>query len=377
MIPVLFRKFSTAAKLLTTDPKAFRGRMVLNREKYKNRNVVPQDQRTVTQELAPLLKKISDKNWQRILLCGDSAFQGAVRELAPDSTKWKWISLRGEDVLKGATPLSGADFASLDAILVGGRDVKTAYPAILKILKKKNLSIPVLWEGADFEFGGSTIPVPTEAEDADFYLFNHYGEFFGAKEPVLVNVRVRDWSSRYENQVLLSPGETFHLRLSDALPVRVGPAVFEVFTHHPQLTRKRHRRWRVWSDLHWKGSITSLHGGHDYGPATEESTIVAASLITSGKIVATIPNYEMDMQSHEIPLTQMTVDGVEIVKRNQNVPLEEVVFEKRKPTEGFANVGLSFRGYGCCFWYLFEEAQGGLNTQRRQYSSETTWHPRR
>ena len=81
-----------------------------------------------------------------------------------------------------------------------------------------------------------------------------------------MQVTSSDQRHRRERLILMRPQETVHLALDELLPEREGTAVIEVRTTHPALTGNRHPRWRVWADLFWKDSFTSLHGAHNYGP---------------------------------------------------------------------------------------------------------------
>jgi hypothetical protein len=239
-------------------------------------------------------------------------------------------------------------------VLLGGAGMQTGYIETLRILKKSKLVLPLIWVGQNFEFGGSTISLSSPIEDADFYLFHHYSQFFQVRDPLLVKIHVRDAFSSYHKNVILEPDETLRINLNEVFPQRRGPSVVEFSTTHPVLTRRRHRRWRVWADLYWQESMASLHGAHDYGPSIDTSTVTSPEILENGRVIITIPNYYLDMKPLDQEFTVLNGDETSTARRDPLKPVEEFEFTTGRYGPKHPYIGMRFNGYGDNFWTLFE-----------------------
>lgn len=365
MMKITAKSFLTAFYLLRHDRKKFietlNNKILISR----NSKVTPQDQRTVSQSIEDIIQVIKKNNYSKLVIFSDSTFRTEFVTKFPDANNWKWCSCFASDLVKGASQfLNVSGLESIDAVVVGGKEVKSTYVQSLSFLKRKSLNKPILWVGNDFEFGGSTIPVPSDIDDAEFYLYNHYENFFLSKDPLLVKTLIRDSESEIAKLQILAPNETLHLRLREILPQNKGPISVEFSTTHPVLTRRRHRRWRVWADLFWKGSITSLHGAHDYGPSYKQNFLTQIPFHKSGKVVVTLPNYDLNMSELEKDVTIIQNDVRKIIRRNPALPLEEISIDANSQFSAPPNIEQAIKiqhfGYGENFLYFFEKANDFL-----------------
>jgi hypothetical protein len=292
------------------------------------------------------------------IVYGDSAFRESVADAMPH-VQWTWISHRERDLLSGAGLPTTMDFTLHDVVVVGGADVKTAYLNALRWMGHSTAIIPVLWVGENFEYCGSTMPIPTQIESADVYLFHHFADFFPIKDPLLVRWTATDQATRTERYLLVNPQETIHFSLDELLPGRQGPAVVEVQTTHPALTGNRHPRWRVWADLFWRGSLTSLHGAHDYGPDHVCESRIPMSQCPVGTLTITLPNYETHLSSAGADV-RWTRDGhTDSFTRDASVAIEELaVTTQPTPAGGYPFLGYRYHGHGTTYWYSFEDSAG-------------------
>jgi hypothetical protein len=309
---------------------------------------------SVDQDLATVATELRRRAVRTGVVYGDAEFHRALAEVASDIA-WDWVSHRDIDVLAGAA-LPGTDAATIhDAVVVGGADVKTAYVNALRWMERSGTVTPVFWVGQNFEFCGSTLPIPAEVESADIYLFNHFSHFFPIKDPLLVRVASSDRRSHHERFVLVRPQETIHFSLDDLLPERDGTAVIEVRTTHPALTGNRHPRWRVWADLFWKDSLTSLHGAHDYGPDRVCESRIPLSECPSGSIVVTLPNYDRLLSASDSAVRWAQGHEKGSFARDGSLAVEQITVSRNGDTDEKARFwGYRFQGYGTSYWFAFE-----------------------
>ena len=133
---------------------------------------------------------------------------------------------------------------------------------------------------------------PSEALDADIFLFHPWDAFAGMKEHVLAKIDFFDETQTETFQRILAPNETIQFRLSEILPGTNGASGLYVETYHPRLIGRRNHRWRVWADVLTERSLTSLHGSHDDGTATARSQfIVDMAPSHTDRLTITLPNY--------------------------------------------------------------------------------------
>jgi hypothetical protein len=191
--------------------------------------------------------------------------------------------------------------------------------------------VPVFWVGQGFEYCGSTIPIPAEVDAADIYLFHHFADFFPIKDPLLVRVTSADERTHHERFLMMRPQETVRFTLDDLLPDRVGTAVIEVRTTHPALTGNRHPRWRVWADLFWRDSLTSLHGAHDYGPDHVCESRIPLSELRSASLVLTLPNYDHRLSDSDSEVHWTRGTGKGTFARDGDRTIEQINVAKETP----------------------------------------------
>lgn len=309
---------------------------------------------------------------QRVILWAEGT---EARDRVQDRTAVviQWISDRLADQSHGAQPsteLGRGDVGLPDAFVVAGEDLGAKYSSVLRLLDLRDDVRPVHWIGGPFEFAGSTLPVPKEVEDAHFHLFHHFLDFFGVKEPLLVRIRVQTPGREpVEELHLLKPRATLTVRLSDLVPQRDGPTVVEFICTHPVLSRGRHRRWRVWADVFYRGSMSSLHGAHDYGPSTWSESRIPLSEMMPGSLAVTFPNYEKRLSSAERSLRWGAEGSWKSDRRSSDDPVEQRNWSVGRTHRGFAHY--CHLGYGDSFWYNFGEGTNAM-TGRIMSNHQTT-----
>jgi hypothetical protein len=313
---------------------------------------------SIDQDLATIAAQVLERAVATGVAYGDAEFRAALAGATPGIT-WDWVSHRDSDVLLGAALPATKDSHRYDVIVVGGADVKTEYLNALRWVERAGKVTPVLWVGQNFEFCGSTIPIPAEVESGDIYLFHHFADFFPIKDPLLVRVTSADSRSHHERFVIIRPQETVHFTLDDLLPDREGTAVVEVRTTHPALTGNRHPRWRVWADLFWKDSLTSLHGAHDYGPDHVCESRIPLSELQSADLVLTLPNYDRRLSDSDSEVHwkrgaekgTFSRDGSRVIQQ-----IDVPAAPRHEVDPGFW--GYRYQGHGTSYWFAFDEGSG-------------------
>jgi hypothetical protein len=313
---------------------------------------------SIDQDLAAVVAQVRERAVRTGVVYGDAEFRDALMAATPEVI-WDWVSHRDSDVLAGAALPATQDLHRYDALVVGGADVKTAYLNALRWVERGDSVTPVFWVGQSFEYCGSTIPIPAEIEAADIYLFHHFSDFFPIKDPLLVRVTSSDSQSHHERFLMMRPQETVHFTLDDLLPDREGTAVIEVRTTHPALTGNRHPRWRVWADLFWKGSLTSLHGAHDYGPDHVCESRIPLSELRSANLVLTLPNYDhrLSDSDSEVHWARGTNKGT--FPRDASRTIQQVNVQPEAHGETHPGFwGYRYQGHGTSYWFAFDEGSG-------------------
>jgi hypothetical protein len=262
-----------------------------------------------------------------------------------------WTSHLVEDLSRGAVMPDHANLSTADAIVVAGPEAKLAYVNVLRRLVDALETPPVLWADAGWEFCGSQLTVPARVTDADIYLFHHFDAYFQVKDPLLVRVVASDEGSSHERSFVIQPRATARLTLDELLPERHGPAVVDVATIHPVLTRGRHQRWRLCADVHWADSLTTLHGAHDFGPSRRVESRRPIGDLRSGSVVVVSPSPRIDGTAE----TLVTVGATETtVVRDESTGASEITFDRT--TAPGAIYGYAYTGAGTPFWYGFAES---------------------
>jgi hypothetical protein len=353
-----------AVATLRSDPGLF-GMKLKQRWRQRNHQAPAAPSDAPRQKVASIGQDINDVVAQLCkleartgIVYSDIEFRDALRGACGDVT-WEWVSHRDSDVLDGASLPATMDLTNYDAVVVGGTDVKTAYLNALRWVERSGKVTPILWVGEGWEYCGSTLPIPAEVEAGDIYLFNHFADFFPIKDPLLVNVTSTDARSHHERFVLMLPQQTEHFTLDDLLPDREGTAVIAIKTTHPGLTGNRHPRWRVWADLFWKDSLTSLHGAHDYGPDHVCESRLPVSDLTSASLVLTLPNYDhrLSDSDSEVHWTRGGVKGSFV--RDAARTVEQItVTPQAENAEQPGFWSYRYQGHGTSYWFAFDEGSG-------------------
>jgi len=320
----------------------------------------PQRPRTasVDRDLAEVVAELQRRALRQGVVYGDPEFRDQLAE-ATSAIDWRWVSHRDVDILAGAELPRAEHFTGQGVIVTGGEDVKIAYINALRLIGRGAEVPPVFWVGKNFEYCGSTLPIPAEVDAADIYLFNHFADFFPIKDPLLVRVTAADQSNVIERFLVIQPQETMHVTLSELLPERRGAAVVEIRSTHPALTGNRHPRWRVWADLSWRKSFTSLHGAHDFGPDRVCESRLPLSEFCTGKLVLTLPNYALRI-TNSVGDVHWTCGGERgSYVRNSSLPVEEISMPARSTPDGAGGFfGYRYHGHGTSYWFAFEEDNG-------------------
>lgn len=355
------RSLRKAVEMLRSNPRLLVRRIgELSTTKTSVPAPAPQDRisRSVDDVVAALRAEAPSK----LVAYGDSPLVATITSALPSSVV-TWVSHDAADLLAGAIALADAPLSSVDAIVVGGPDVGTGWSSLLRELLDCP-AVPALhWVGSNWEFCGSQIPLPAEAEGADIFLFNHFPDYFQVKDPLLVRIDAADANSTLHTSRIVRPHESLRLALSDLLPDRSGPPVVDVRCEHPTLTRGRHHRWRVCVDVHWKGSFTTLHGGHDYGAAHAVESRRPSSDLRRGEVAVVLPNPTIGPGVADVQLTSPAD------RRSAQVSLDRPVNQISFPPAATLGIeagrgvyGYSYRGSGTPFWFSLGETPAGRPT---------------
>jgi hypothetical protein len=321
----------------------------------------------ISQTLDQALAWIAADSAKTVLVSGDRAFFEAAKAKGGALT-FTWTSCLVEDLQQGAANPDLVDFSQFDAVLCGGREAGLSFRHAVSRMGEVDPDRPVHWVGNDWEFCGGTLPVPSEASDADALLYCHFQHFFGIKDPLQYRVEIYHGAERKHFHRIMQPNESLVIRLSDHFPTRTKPACIAVFVSHPILTRGRHYRLRVCADVFWRDSFTTLHSAHEFkrSPSHKFEFRASKELVRSGELVFTVPNYAHDLGEDR---NLITIDGAkaETRERDPGAYLEEVKFARNGGSEPF--FGWKYRGYGGSFWYSFEGQQACRDGHRGSLSA--------
>jgi hypothetical protein len=321
----------------------------------------------ISQSLDDVLGWLALDRAQRILVSGDRAFFDAVKARGAGLST-TWTSCLVEELRQGAANPDQIDFAAFDAVVCGGSQAGLSFRHAVARMAEVDPAKPVHWVGTDWEFCGGTLPVPSEAEDAEALLFNHFQHFFGIKDPLQYRIEIYHGAERKHFTRILQPNESLVIRLSDFFPKRSEAACIAVFVSHPILTRGRHYRLRVCADVFWRDSFTTLHSAHEFkrSPNHKFEFRAAKESVRAGDIVLTIPNYAKDL-GEERMVAVTGGNGVASLTRKPEAYLEEVKLTRNGGADPF--FGWKYRGYGGSFWYSFETQQALAEGHRGSLSA--------
>jgi hypothetical protein len=321
----------------------------------------------VSQSLDQALARLVADSAERVLISGDRSFFNAVTERAGRRAAG-WTSCLVEDLQLGAANPDQVDFAAYDAVICGGSQAGLNYRHSVARMTEVDPTRPVHWVGADWEFCGGTLPVPSDADDAEALLFNHFQHYFGIKDALQYRIEIFHGTERKHFTRILQQNESLVIRLSDHFPKRTKPSAIAVFVAHPILTRGRHYRLRVCADVFWRDSFTTLHSAHEFNrsPSHKFEFRSSKELVRSGDIVLTVPNYARDLGDIR-SLTLIGGSALRTLERDPAAYLEEVKLARNGSDAPF--FGWTYRGYGGSFWYSFEGQQAMMGGHRGSLSA--------
>lgn len=310
----------------------------------------------VAQTLAEVVELVQDDGAQSILVNGDRAFFAAVKAALPGRTL-VWCSTDFADLSAGAIPATSIDHATFGAAIAGGNDLATRYRLTLREMLQANPGAPVHWVGEKFEFFRGTLPAPSDADDVEALVFNHFEQFFGIRDPIQFRIEVYHGAEIKRFWRVLRPSESLLVRASEHFPNPRHPIAISTQVTHPFLTQGRHYRFRVCADVHWRGSFTTLHSAHEFrrDPAARTEFRVAHERVrAAGRLVITVPNYERNLTAD----TGLECsNGAETVHRARHPAafVEEAALARPAYAER-PYFDCHYKGYGGSFWFAEEEA---------------------
>lgn len=318
--------------------------------------IAPDSKTKISQSITDVLNLLRADKARRVLILSDQAFCAAFRAVS-DDIEIVWAST---DILndpqRGAHAINAALIRSCDAIIVGGTDVATQYRYCLRLVHAYAPKTPVHWVAQNWEFCAGTAAIPHEIDDVDALVFNHFEEFFGIKDPLQFRFEIIAEGETKRSYLTLGPNESTNLNLNSLMPDRNGAICIKVFVSHPFLTRGRHYRFRVCGDIFWKDSFTIIHGSHQFfkNPNKVQSFRLIDSVVRNGKVVMTVPNYDLDMGSDD-EIEVGLADNKETLKRSRLRPVEVVEFKQNtSSSKSRGYFAASYAGYGTSFWYAFD-----------------------
>jgi hypothetical protein len=176
----------------------------------------------ISQSLDEVLGRLAGDHAKRILVSGDRAFFDAVKAKAAGLSA-TWTSCLIEELRQGAANPDQVDFAAFDAVVCGGGQVALSFRHAVARMAEVDPASPVHWVGMDWEFCGGTLPIPSEAEDAEALIFNHFQHYFGIKDPLLFRVEIYHGTERKHITRILQPNQSTVIRLADFFPGATRP----------------------------------------------------------------------------------------------------------------------------------------------------------
>jgi hypothetical protein len=312
----------------------------------------------VSQSLSQVCDLLRADRARRVGVFGDRAFFEAFGAQAPEF-QGRWLSTDFmADRAAGAETLDRDVLRELDAVVVGGGgDLPTRYRYALRRVGAFAPTVPVHWVAENWEFCGGTVAVPAEIDNLEALVFNHFEEFFGIKDSLQFRFEVISEAGIKRSYRVLGPSESINLDLNALVGARDGGVCLEVYVAHPVLTRGRHYRFRVCGDVFWKDSFTIIHGSHQFGknPNRLQEFRLIESVVRSGRVLMTVPNYALDMGSND-EISIGVEPGKKTARRSRRRPVEVVDFAFQ-PGNGAERryFAAGYHGYGTSFWYALEE----------------------
>src|SRR5262245_44868025 len=120
-----------AATLLTQRPDVLK--LTLRNKLNVLRGSHKAPEATVASTLADVSEALKASDVRSGFAYGDKTFKDALAMAVP-GVRWRWISHAAADVMAGAEPALVIGQERVDAVVVGGTDVKVAYANALRLL---------------------------------------------------------------------------------------------------------------------------------------------------------------------------------------------------------------------------------------------------
>lgn len=330
----------------------------LRQAMYPGKTVKKKPSNIVSITLSKRLDEIESHNHVNVLVFSDanSAHQ-ARQQLGKDHVVW--MSSDFSCLENGAQSPLDVDISTFDAILVAGPNVTSDYRYILRSLDPAEVPPALYWASDGFEFCGGTVPIAIECEDSETTIYNHFADMFGVWDPLYVRIEVFDQETTIIRWKIVRPGETFCVRLSEWLPNRKGPACIYHSCQHPRLTNQRHYRWRSTTVYHWHDSAAMVHGDHDFrNSAAVTEFKLGCALVHSGKLVFTLPNYEMSLKDSDRSMETLSGQEISQTDRRVDVRIDELSFDKKGNATFDEFYGGRYSGSGGSFWFALDDGEG-------------------
>lgn len=316
----------------------------------------------VSQSVGDVLALLAADQAHRVGVFSDREFFEQFRAAAADKVPGlalDWISNDFvNDQPQGAKPIAPAVLGKLDAIVVGGSgDLPTRFRYALRQTHAHAPAVPVHWVAENWEFCAGTAAIPTEIDDVDALVFNHFEEFFGIKDPLQFRFEIIAEEGIKRSYLILGPSQSVNLNLKELAGPRKGPVCIKIHVAHPFLTRGRHYRFRICGDVFWKDSFTIIHGSHQFfkNPNKRQEFRLIDLVVRNGRVIMTVPNYDLDMGEND-EITVGSGATKTLVKRSRKRPVELVEFApQHKVSETRNYLAAAYHGYGTSFWYALEE----------------------
>ncbi len=307
--------------------------------------------------LAARLAEIRAAGHSRIALyCDHNALEATKVQL--QNVELVWISSNWTDLRGGAQALNDIAPDSIDGVLLVGGDVSNNYRQVLRWLEATEKLLPVYWVAQNFEYCGGAAPIAADCTEADILIFNHFPDFFGQRDPLLVKVEVFDEIESKQKWYLMRPNESIRIRISEWLPDRRGTACVLHHCAHPRLTSGRHDRWRSTAIYSWGNSIAMAHSDSGFAGATEKPLIehkIGIGSMAEGKVAFTMPNYNESVDSTDSKAQGLVYRRVVDVDRNARLRIDEAVFSHDGRKTSFDDFfGIKCLGNGGSFWFSFD-----------------------
>lgn len=326
---------------------------------------------SISYTLEKHIKHIKLSNYKKILMISNEKnFEKLFFHFKKEELTW--CSSNYEDINNGAVPINAVNFKLYDAILINSKNTKNDYRFVLKEISEFKIIPKVMWVENDFEFCGGTIPLSKKCDDLDVVIFNHFGLYFGIWDPLLVKIEIFNSKEMVSFQKIIKPNASFCFKVSEYLKIIDDTTCVYHSCEHPNLTFKRHNRWRSVGIYHWKNSKAMVHSAHDFSKKLNKNEFkICLDLIKKGELSITLPNYSPFKDNKNENFKTLKGKKISTERRSLSHRIEELSFDKsiNKKNKGF--FGVDYSGFGGSFWFGFEKTNKSNNTIIANHTSRS------